>query len=452
VNDTSAVFITFHYWPSNEIGARRTTALCNALSARNISTTVVSAFDSAQSVRPQSSPDKNLHFEVVPEPRKWFLQFMVRAKSALRPSPQRREASVPSHSPPVPPGAQLQLQSTSPARGGVSTLVLKLLDLVDSHKKWSWRAASAATRIARSTHVDVVCSSGPPMSNHIAAYLVSKRCRIPLIVDLRDPWIFYDGEALMARGFPLKVTRYFERRVLPHAAVITVTADYLAQTLTRVYPQLQGKVHVVRNGYDGVRRLPMQETGHRLSILFAGELYLNRDPFGLLEGVERLLSRDDIDHSKVELVFIGLCESFRGIRLRDWMSGKRCESVTQILPPVRARELEPRIERATLLINFAQGSPMTIPAKTYDHMASGRELLIFCEADSATGKLLNGIAGVSIVDPRDATQIDRALEDCYRRHVIEGKSHVPSDEDAAPFSRSKQSELFVNLVETVCAT
>jgi glycosyltransferase involved in cell wall biosynthesis len=273
-----------------------------------------------------------------------------------------------------------------------------------------------------------------------------------LIVDLRDPWAIGFAKAMMDRAFPLWVTRYFERRVLPHAAAITVTTDDLAQALVKAYPILQGKIHVVRNGYDGDPRPAMRATGHRLSILFAGELYVNRNPFEFLEAVERLLARTDADPSKVEVIFIGHCESFGDIRLRDWMSGKRCDAVTQVLPPVPASELLSYIERATLLINFAQGQPWAIPAKTYEHMASGHELLVLCESDSATGRLINGIAGVSVVDPRNAIQLDNTLNDLYRRHVVEGVPRAPSDEDAAPFSRKRQSELFVSLVESVHAT
>jgi hypothetical protein len=90
----------------------------------------------------------------------------------------------------------------------------------------------------------------------------------------------------------------------------------------------------------------------------------------------------------------------------------------------------------------ARGSPFLPTLKPED-------LLIFCEPDGATAKLLDGIVGVSIVDPRDTAQMDRALHDLYRRHAIEGVPNVPSDEDAAKFSRRRQSEVFVCLVERV---
>jgi hypothetical protein len=133
------------------------------------------------------------------------------------------------------------------------------------------------------------------------------------------------------------------------------------------------------------------------------------------------------------------------------MRGKRCDSITQVLPPVREDELESYIERATLLINFAQGQPWAIPAKTYEHMASGHELLVLSESDSATGKVVSGIAGVSVVDPRDPAQLDRVLSGLYRRHAVEGVANPPSDVDAGPFSRDRQSDVFVGVVEGVCA-
>lgn len=303
----------------------------------------------------------------------------------------------------------------------------------------------------KGARADVICSSGPPMSNHIASYLVSKRFRIPLIVDLRDPWTIRSSEVPSNGGITRRISQFFEQHVLHHAAAITVTTDHVARTLADSFPGIVGKIHVVLNGYDGDRRPAKAESGNRLSMLFAGELYVNRSPFEFLEAVERLLSRADVDASRLEIIFVGNCDSFQGVQLRDWMTGKRCDSVTRILPPVRAIELEPYTERATVLMNFSQGQSWAIPAKTYEHMASGREMLVFCERESATGRLIEGIPGVCMADPRDSAQLDDTLNDLYQRHVVEGVSRAPSEEAAAPFSRESQSDLFVNIVEEVAA-
>jgi hypothetical protein len=240
--------------------------------------------------------------------------------------------------------------------------------------------------------------------------------------------------------------------MVAYASAVTTASPGIAAALRDAYPQHAAKMHVVLNGFDGEPLAPVLQTGHRLNILFAGILYTNRDPFPFLEALERLLARPGVDASRVTVRFVGNCESYRGQSLAEWLKNRRAARVVQLVSEVAPEELKPFINEATVLLNFAQGQRGLIPAKTFEHLASGRELLAVCEADSDTGRLLDSVRGSVRLNPGDQAALDAALVDLYQRHVVDGAPRVPSPEDVRRYSRSGQNQLFMRVVSsTACS-
>jgi hypothetical protein len=202
------------------------------------------------------------------------------------------------------------------------------------------------------------------------------------------------------------------------------------------------KIHVVRNGYDGEIEIPQSRTAGRLSILFAGELYVGRNPFPLLSGIEWLLGRSEVDATRIDVTFMGKADVYAGQSLMAWIDGKRCASVVRIVPPQSAQTVADAIKRATLLLNLAQQQPLSVPAKTFEQLASGREILLLCEDDCETARLVSGIRGVHQVDPRNFDKLTSLLLDLYTRHVVNKVSTAPSQQEVAAFSRIAANERF----------
>jgi hypothetical protein len=213
---------------------------------------------------------------------------------------------------------------------------------------------------------------------------------------------------------------------------------------------LAHRIHVIRNGYEGDIAPARVSTGGRLSILFAGALYVRRSPYPLLAALERLLSRPDVDPSRVQLTFMGdKVGSFSAQSLTRWLQGRRCATVVRILPPQAAEAVAQEVARATVLLNLAQQQPLQVPAKTFEHLASGREVLLICEADCETAHVTDGIRGVTRVDQSDTQALDAVLLDLYNRHVIAGTACVPAAADVRRFSSTLANERFAATLSAV---
>jgi hypothetical protein len=443
----AVVFISYHYPPSNEIGARRNGALVRWLVELNIRVIVVSRF--GDSTLTSHGSDSLTHEVRIPDSRRWLLKSVVATKHFVSRLLSRVR---------MPGAAEVERTSGAPALDrsprrpvSVRQRLVQLIVCLDEYKMWSWRAAWAAHAACGRLNAQALIASGPPMTNLLAGLWVARLRRIPFIADFRDPWYAGFEDLPQPSAFERELRSSMERLLLNRSTAVTVTTDSLAQRLMATYPAATGRVHVVRNGFDGEpRRLPTS-TGHYLRFLFAGEIYVNRDPFPFLEALERLLALDDTDGSRVSVTFVGHCEAYRGVRLADWLRGKRCEGLVRVLPPVTRQTVEAMQAQSSVLLNFAQASILTVPAKTYEHMASGREILVLSEAHSSTARLVGGIVGVTCVDPTDTVSMDRAVADLYHRHVIIGELTSPPVAAVRGFAREVQSGAFTELVQSLLA-
>jgi glycosyltransferase involved in cell wall biosynthesis len=440
----TVALVAYHFYPSPEVGAKRMTALATSLRAAGQRVVVVSAFEGLEEM---SSDDKRLGGYLVrhiPYQPSAALGLMVRIRSALRDllRAHRRtgEAAV------AAPGGGAQERQRSIAYRSI----FNVLHVIDDKKSWSRRAARRIMGDASDESVGAIVASGPPMSCVAAAVFAGRRRGIPVVADLRDPICGEPGADFSVPGVPVQWgRRTLERYVVSRAAAVTTTSPTLRDRLRQRYPAQAERIECVYNGFDESPRVTRGATGNQLVIVYAGALYLNRDPFPFLEEMDEFLQREHVDDSKIKLVFAGECDTYRGISLNSWLSGRRVGRIVSIRPRLGPAELAELYEAATLLLNFAEGQKMQVPAKTFELLALGREVLMLCESDSDTAAVVRGIEGVSCISTASRPSIRACLEDLYRRHVIEGTLHAPSRDAIAAFSRTSQNRKFLDAIEVV---
>ena len=444
---TRIIVLAYHFSPSLEVGARRMSALAHHLRANGQLVTVVSAFERLESLAKDDMRAKELRdYELirVPVHTGGALRFLVRMRNLLRraglPSPGSQSAD---------PAASIRVETPgSGARASLRRLVLAIVHLLDDKKRWSLQAAMRLMRAPRAGRAAVMIVSSPPLSPLLAAIVAGRWLRVPVIVDLRDP-IFLRTELGMAdnRFYSQWGRRALERYVLRRAAHVTTTSPSLHRLLRTSYPEVADRISCIYNGFDEDPLPPRAATGNRLVILYAGALYLSRNPFPFLEAVGDLFTHPEIDARRVELHFAGECDEYCGVPLRGWLAGRPWSDVVTIHPRLESAELGKLYDRATLLLNFAEGQRMQVPAKTFELLARGRELLVLCEPEGDTASIVRGISGVSCAQSSDPIALRALLRDIYRRHVVDGTLRAPLAAEIARYCRSAQNERFVELIE-----
>jgi Glycosyltransferase Family 4 len=363
----------------------------------------------------------------------------------------KRKTNSPVQSSKPAPKAPAELSVTELSfRTRVRNNFFKMVYAIDQYKKWSWRASRVAIAAGKEHQARLVLSSAPPHTMLIAGTLAAKRLGVPHIADLRDPWTDNIPDIPLAPGeFGLSLLRHVEGWVIKSAGAVTSTGASVAKILSDRYPIVRSRMHVIRNGFDGGLEKVSPDTGGRLSILFAGELYVKRNPFPIMSALEKLLARPDVDGSRVTMTFMGRCATYNDRPLADWLSGKRCEANVKILPQMPADAVAAAIRDSTVLLNLAQQQPLSVPAKTFEHIASGREILLICEDDSDTAQVVKGIQGVLQIDQSNEQALENALLDLYQRHVVQGKLTTPTEAQAMQYSRENVNEQFLSVMRSV---
>jgi hypothetical protein len=439
----SILLVSYHFYPSNEIGARRPTALAKYLVDKGVRVVVVSAFGGRQ-VEPGSEILPGVVAVPVSRPPRKFIDSMVALKRKLsRIRSGSTERNFDSRS--LEPHSGESVRVWTRMRDGFFRMVF----FIDEYKSWGRLARKAAIREGLRCPPSLVLSSSPPPSVLWSGALAARHLRVPHIVDMRDPWTDIVAALHPTWTLELALSRKIEGWVMRSAAAITSTGSNVVRLLTERQPELASKSFVVRNGFDGTYMHGTLETGKRLAIFFAGELYLNRDPFPLLHALERLLSRPDIDARRVSVTFMGRKTEETGRSVSNWLEGKRSAEIVKFLPPQPPDVVAKVTLESSVLLNLAQHQPLSVPAKTFEHLASGRENLLLCEDDAESARLVAEIPGVIQVDPADADALDRALMDLYERHVNQGQMRAPAEEDVRSFSRVSAHETFWWIISSV---
>jgi hypothetical protein len=443
MNRPSILLVSYHFYPSNEIGARRPTALARYLVNKGLRVAVVSAFG-GKDITPGSQVLPGVVAVPVQRPSRTFTDAVVQFKRKI----YRDNAGAVHQSRPSGVSPSVTAQSKS-FLARVRELYFQMFYFIDEYKSWGRRAYSAAVREGKRYPPTLVLSSAPPPTVLWVGMLAARRLRIPHIADLRDPWTDVIAALHPSRLIELALARKIEAWIMRSAAAITSTGTRVVNLLIHRQPELATKTFVIRNGYDDSVCDAASDTGGRLAMLFAGELYLNRDPFPLLDALERLVSRPDVDASRVRVTFMGRKSEYAGKSFVSWLEGKRCAAVVNFIPPEAPSVVAEKTLQSTVLLNLAQYQPLSIPAKTFEHLASGRENLLLCEDDSESAQLVAKIPGVLQVDPRNAAALDRVLLDLYERHVIQGRLRAPALQDVEAFSRAAANDAFWQVMRSI---
>src|SRR5450755_504470 len=432
VSPRTILLISYHFHPSMESCARRPTALAQFLVSKGVRVVVVCAFEGTEA-EPGAEVLPGMTAVPVRPPQSTLIEALVYLKRSTAREPGRSASRGDSD-------GTTRGQARPRFASRCRDWFFRVIYFVDEYKKWGWRASQAAIRAGRQYEARLVFASSPPDTVLLAGALTARRLAIPYVADLRDPWTDSVAQSYPQRRVELKLLRLLERWVMQSATAITSTGANVAEALARQYRGVRQKIHVVRNGYDGNYHRASTDTGGRLAILFAGELYAGRDPFPLLLALEHLLTRPDVDASRVSVTFMGKAASYGGQNVAEWLRDKRCAANFTILPQQTPAAVLKAIDASTVLLNLAQQQHSSVPAKTYEHLASGRENLLICENDSETAHVVAGIRGVNQADPRDPRALEDVILDLYQRHVIEGRLTAPSEEDVVKFSRAAANE------------
>ncbi len=279
-----ALLITYHFPPSSAVGAQRWDAFTRAGVERDWEFDVIAAIESADVRR------AGIRVHGVPEEPHWLNRVTNRLVTARNRG--RAGAAADPVAPHTAPQATIEPpvikrsdvrfpQTLRDVRRNVRALLAHT-----NERPWMEGAGRLAKQLAAAQRYDVIIASGPPHVSCESARMAAIASGTPLVLDFRDPWSLIDVfQERFASWTYFALAARLERRVVGASALLVMNTPRAARAMQAVYPSAD--IISVPNGFNG-QRPEARHPSDRFIAMYAGTIYLDRDPRPLLTAIARL--------------------------------------------------------------------------------------------------------------------------------------------------------------------
>lgn len=359
------------------------------------------------------------------------LDWLTTLRGRLSGSRQKSPEETPQSPPKVPP------ESSNRSHGlaqRAKDLISNLLTFPDIHNGWIPGAVHAAKRLTQVERFDCIYASGGPWSTVLAATVASRSCRIPLVIDFRDPWSSNPNLVEQSR-FYQSAHRRLEAFCVKRASRIVANTEELRADFVSRYPAIPVDRFVcVTNGFEDLPRQAISRTSS-LEIVHAGALYGSRDPSKFLAALASLIDDGKIPRNAIRVRFVGGMDVTRdGTR----KALEHLTDVVEIIPHVPHHEAVALQQKAGVLLLFQTGFPLQVPRKLYEYFSIGLPIFAITEPNGATARTLRDIKSTYVAQD-DVVEISATLLRLYRDWASEGGIRV-DEEGIQRFSNRYLSE------------
>jgi glycosyltransferase involved in cell wall biosynthesis len=387
------------FTPEPVVGAFRIRKLAEAFAARGDKVTVVVALAGGAT----QSGIENVHLEVEPiRPSPYDTYQKLRSKlQRKKPAAVAAGASAKADRP----SGNKSPTTAAPARNFFKSFVTSAIHLPDDRQGVIPSLLQGVRNVEHRGPFDIVYSSAPSFSVHLAARMVARRLGLPWFIEFRDAWRDNAGERPV-RANPVvdRLDRYLEASCLRAASAVVAVSESAGESFRR-RPEVRGPVLVALNGIEHVRRTPREARApHRSRLVYAGSLYPPRDPRPVLESIARCVRRDGSEIP--EFVFVGHCAEYDGESLAAFAERHQIGEHFKMIPWLPQAEAQRIIASADLALLPAQQWMEQIPNKLFDYLGCRMPILALANPGSETARLLHAVGGHFVVESTEATHAD----------------------------------------------
>jgi glycosyltransferase involved in cell wall biosynthesis len=318
--------------------------------------------------------------------------------------------------------------------------------LPDSYVGWARRArAAAAARISRGG-VDVVLSSSPPDSAHLAGRALAESSRLPWVADFRDPWVGLHFRKPPS-GWHASRQAALETSVLARAdLVLAASRTHERELAARVSGRPRHVLHLPNGFEPAPAAAPPSDAAH-FRIAFTGTLSLMDDMGTLLEALERVLARDPEARGVLRVELAGPYDS-------DWEERARARGLGEIvrftgpLAHAETRALQHAAELLLLWKPHGEGYRTMVPGKLYEYLDSGRPILgLLPEAEEAADLVRR--ANGRVIAPGDADALAAELAARLARWRATGRTDDVRPDWLDRYTRSQLAGELAHALDTL---
>lgn len=275
---------------------------------------------------------------------------------------------------------------------------------------------------------DVVYTTSPPHSVHLAGLLLSVLTGARWIAEFRDPWTANPWKpASMKSAFSEWLERKLEWLCLETADLVVPVSEGIGNRIAE--RGTRTPVVTVRNGIERLRTGDEVEADIRrdapFEMVYTGTFYHARDPFPFLEAVRKLVTEAALEPADLTVRLISGTDHYQGRSIPEFLRHESLDHHVHFedwMEPARALR---HVERADALLLLALDQPDQVPNKLYDYLGARRPILAVADADGESTRMLEEVGGHIVVPVNETEPIRAALQ----RMLRDGRTGPVGDPD-----------------------
>lgn len=227
--------------------------------------------------------------------------------------------------------------------------------------------------------------SMPPFALGLVAFFIKKRLNIPVVLEMRDPWV---KNPVLEQNIIKKLLNYIsEKKVIRTVdAVITVTHAH-KKFLTARYPEHAYKIFYISQGFDPedfdpkikIRRKPIIQSNHKtIKIVYTGRLGEPQHSIDYMKKALEILNTEK--KRKAKLWIAGIVEEETQEKIKNF-------PYIIYLGFLERKDVNNLITEADVLwCDYKESySPFIIPSKLYDYLGAHKPILLTTEQKNYEG-------------------------------------------------------------------
>ena len=321
--------------------------------------------------------------------------------------------------------------------------MLSWLAYTDPLIGWYRPALRQAEEALRRVRFDVLVSTSPPRVTALVARELSRRHRVPWVMDVRDPWQLKSWEARGASSIVANHKARLFSQCVDTAQLIVHNTERLRQDTCALKPDAADKTYCVPNGFEPEWTNGSDSRQRVFNVGYYGNIMGRRSCTAFLDGLRYWLDERGRRTPRVAVRFVGT--GFENAV--EAIAARELSEIVSVHPPVPRSEVRHLIDDDFVLLSFANEQPLQVPGKTYDYLATGRRILAVTEHDGATADVLGPVEGCTVAERPH--EVASALETFYRDFEQGASPRVERSALLADANYEHRTEQFAGLLRSI---
>jgi hypothetical protein len=271
--------------------------------------------------------------------------------------------------------------------------------------------------IIKRSKVDLIFSSGLPLSSHLSGLILHKITRKPFVADFCDSW-YFNPFRKPPTIFHDKLNNILEKIVITNADLVLVS--YGRKQFQERYPnEPKDKFMQLFHGFNEEDFLNLKPfLSKKFTIVYTGALYGNQSAKNFISALKIFLDSSPNLREKVTVYFIGS----QDVDTVSLIHSHNLNDVCKIKLPVSHKESLKYILGANLLLlllgNFGKQDNFIIPSKIFIYIRSLKPILAIIP-EGETKEILKDHSQVVFADPEDVTQISSIISKEFYKYTVQ---------------------------------